>query len=846
MPRVPQSHNNTTPVEKFDNTAYDAVELVAENIEEVIAAAGGVDVMNLYLGAFENAPTEGRDGAPLVAGNFYLNETDGNLQYYDADPGVWVVSDADTVVQAAQQAQDARDSALTAMSDSQDARDAAQASQVAAATSEANAATSESNASTSEANANTSANNAANSETAAALSEINAGNSELAAAASEAAAGTSETNASTSAASASAFADSSALSASAADVVLTNFESKYLGAKTSPPLLDNTGQPLQIGATYWQDFGGNQGELRYWDGNDWGAIVASNSLVTPTDRLTARTLANHFADFVNIKDFGAVGDGIVDDTAAIQAAIDFVIAQGGGRVYIPSADVYYKVTTQDENKACLWVHGNNVTISGDGYKSIIKTEANAHIPLHFSSQESIATPAVGTELRNFEVYGIVIQGTGVYQNFGLAKGRGILFRNVINVNVHDNQVYDMSMIGICAESGDGYFKVVNNQVHDCKYTGINFNGRCYQSIISGNIVSGCNGDINSLAIQATGHCIITSNTVYGDVISNAANCGGIAWGEGNYDGHGVIANNLVKNVSWGIQAIYHGACNITGNTVINATNRGGIILSSTNTPSFTVANSDNICANNLLLNCAPYGITCSAEDTSLNGNVIRTYTPITNPSALTEPDFVSGVITEQGIRIRGSRCSVRGNTISGCTFGLSTTITQKNGIIQGNEFKGNTNDYALESETPGIFAVTDHAILEREVSSPERYRERIFRDTLPDQGYFNAGSRWDDPTPAIGVPIGYICLFDEDTSIVSAQANAGDSVVIVTNPGGWLGTGFGSICGFEMDNGTWHWTQLTSKSGNDLTITTPVPAGRFIPVNAKTTYSHWRALPNLA
>lgn len=66
-----------------------------------------------------------------------------------------------------------------------------------------------------------------------------------------------------------------------------------------------------------------------------------------------RTVEAKLQDVVSVKDFGAVGDGVADDTAAIQAAISTAAA-----VYVPVGT--YKLTTT------LFASNKNISIYGDG------------------------------------------------------------------------------------------------------------------------------------------------------------------------------------------------------------------------------------------------------------------------------------------------------------------------------------------------------------------------------------------------------------------------------------------------------------------------------------------------
>ncbi len=56
-----------------------------------------------------------------------------------------------------------------------------------------------------------------------------------------------------------------------------------------------------------------------------------------------RTVQSKLRDVISVKDFGAIGNGLADDTDAIIRAQNAVAAQGGGTVFFPAGE--YKITS---------------------------------------------------------------------------------------------------------------------------------------------------------------------------------------------------------------------------------------------------------------------------------------------------------------------------------------------------------------------------------------------------------------------------------------------------------------------------------------------------------------------
>jgi hypothetical protein len=97
------------------------------------------------------------------------------------------------------------------------------------------------------------------------------------------------------------------------------------------------------------------------------ASGASDHHVTTAGGVKLYVLAGDAGSF-NVKAFGAVGDGVTDDTAEIQAAIDAVGAAGGGTVFFPAGT--YITTNRLYNKS-------KVMLEGTGRASLISNTSTS-------------------------------------------------------------------------------------------------------------------------------------------------------------------------------------------------------------------------------------------------------------------------------------------------------------------------------------------------------------------------------------------------------------------------------------------------------------------------------------
>ncbi len=119
----------------------------------------------------------------------------------------------------------------------------------------------------------------------------------------------------------------------------------------------------------------------------------------------------------NVRDYGAKGDGVTDDTAAIQAAIN-AAPNGGSTIYFPTG-IHISNNFQVESR-------NGLRFEGEGFASVIKRPPRG-------GNTRIATFTGGS---NFIITNLALDENGI-QNYG-----GVNFYSVRNVTIENTRHFD--------------------------------------------------------------------------------------------------------------------------------------------------------------------------------------------------------------------------------------------------------------------------------------------------------------------------------------------------------------------------------------------------------------------
>lgn len=294
-----------------------------------------------------------------------------------------------------------------------------------------------------------------------------------------------------------------------------------------------------------------------------GTTVVSAFMATVLDDANAAaaraTLGVPSSTMVDVRDFGAVGDGVTDDTAAVQAAINSVA--GSATIFFAKGNYLLgQITTGVKNE---------ITFLGSGYRAswlTVKSGTNA---------DFIVFGDGATYTAGCRVQGLRINGNSA----GNSSGSLVRFRSTEDNAVAQCYLSDAKEHGIKFD-GNGtqaanYLRVLDNYIVGNKGHGIYALNQAYGLKAIGNTIAG-NGKSPAGGAGITmssndGHVILgntfdeNSHSVYLYAVSDTTVVGNFLQ---NQDRHGVlldggsiynkIAENYILNPSNGTANTYAG------------------------------------------------------------------------------------------------------------------------------------------------------------------------------------------------------------------------------------------------------------------------------------------------
>ena len=400
---------------------------------------------------------------------------------------------------------------------------------------------------------------------------------------------------------------------------------------------------------------------------------------------TQRTALAKLRDTVSVKDFGAVGDGTTDDTAAIQAALN----ASSSSVYVPVGS--YKLTSKisiptnsrlygDGNSSEFFmasqldimveIVGDNVNIGDMSFRG-----TNTSIPAAGVNERTVvATNRANIVVSNCRFWQTVIglqfatcSNIKVCQSYFSTiktrddgtQGYGILCNSDTAYGIIANNSFsDMGRHAVYISSGSSKISVSNNVIENCDSVGINLGAFTGQNqvqdiVIIGNIIRSIAGSISPHGIsisQKCGYVDITGNLMrtigsYG-IFVNGSNSNSPSDNPISIN----IRNNTCIGCDRGISIVNAQDILCDGNVVASSTGIG--IEAATDGAGIGSVGTRFRITNNSVNASGTYGLllsgTASSTDYFVEGNYITNsttadyWTPTLNGSALPATQIVYG------------------------------------------------------------------------------------------------------------------------------------------------------------------------------------------------------------
>lgn len=236
----------------------------------------------------------------------------------------------------------------------------------------------------------------------------------------------------------------------------------------------------------------------------------SNRIVVADGSTEARTLGERAADIINVKDFGAKGDGVTDDTEAIQKAID--ACSEGSCVVFPIGTYFLSYAV------FMRVAGVKVLSLG----AIIKTSYNGTIFLVSADRvliDGFSFIGDGSLDKVIGVYFQKSQFSTVQNCYFYRMWRGVQMGNeragdliTLRCHVLNNYIAGCLGIGVCT-SNSRYPKIAFNKIRDSGSEHITLDNQTYYAEIHNNTMYGSVVGSGAIGMDGGSMAVITGNHI---------------------------------------------------------------------------------------------------------------------------------------------------------------------------------------------------------------------------------------------------------------------------------------------------------------------------------------------